>query len=91
MEKVAFWTLFCFLFVLISTALLLYTHRSLTFVVRAAASHIDINRHGLIGGLTSHLPIARHTATGLTTATQTGGVEKAMDLIGGAAKNSQVA
>ncbi|KAI1183217.1 hypothetical protein F5B17DRAFT_434833 [Nemania serpens] len=88
MEKLVFWTLFCSLFFLISTAMLLYTHRSLTFLVRVAASHIDINRHGLIGSLTSRLPVAKHAATGLTT----GGVEKAMNLIGGGeAMNSQVA
>ncbi|KAI1158041.1 hypothetical protein F5B18DRAFT_657052 [Nemania serpens] len=91
MEKVAFYTLFCFLFVLISTAILLYTQRSLTFLVRAAASHIEINRHRLIGSLTSRLLVTKHAATGLTTSAQTGGVEKAMNMIGGAAKNSQVA
>ncbi|KAI1109447.1 hypothetical protein F5Y14DRAFT_456018 [Nemania sp. NC0429] len=90
MEKVAFWTLFCFFFVLISTAVLLYTHRSLRFLVRVAASHIDADRQRLIASLTSRLRLP--IANGLTAAAaQMGGVEKATNLISGAARNSQVA
>ncbi|KAI1821415.1 hypothetical protein F4861DRAFT_469185 [Xylaria intraflava] len=37
-EKVVFWTLFCCLFVVSWTALVLYTHRSLAYLVRTAAS-----------------------------------------------------
>lgn len=53
MEKLVFWTLFCFFFVTISTATALYAHRSLAFLLRAAASHVD--GRGLTGGLASHL------------------------------------
>ncbi|KAI8951784.1 hypothetical protein F4801DRAFT_262892 [Xylaria longipes] len=80
MEKLVFWTLFCFFFVVISTAMILYTHRSLAFLLRAAASH---------GA--SHLLTAKRATTGLTASAQTRGVEKAMELMSGTAKNSQVA
>ncbi|KAI1130020.1 hypothetical protein F5Y10DRAFT_138973 [Nemania abortiva] len=88
-EKVVFWTLFCFFFVTISTAMLLYTSRSLAFLVRAAASYVD--GHGFSGSLAAHLLGAKHAATGLATSAQTGGAEKAMEVMSGVAKNSQVA
>ncbi|KAI0118308.1 hypothetical protein GGR51DRAFT_211692 [Nemania sp. FL0031] len=76
-EKVVFWTLFCFFFVTISTAILLYTRRSLIFLARSLATHL--------------LGSAKHAATGLMTSAQTGGAEKAMEAMSGVAKNSQVA
>ncbi|KAI0487562.1 hypothetical protein F4859DRAFT_261182 [Xylaria cf. heliscus] len=88
MEKLAFWTLFSFFFVVISTALILYTHR---FLLRAVASLVDSRS----SSLASHLLTAKQRAmTGLTTsaaAAQGHGIEKAMDVVSGAAKNSQVA
>ncbi|KAI1181217.1 hypothetical protein F4777DRAFT_573289 [Nemania sp. FL0916] len=100
-EKIAFWTLFSFFFVVISSALLVYAYRSMAFLLDSAASFVveSINdeRHRLTtsgGSLTSHLLLtAKHAATRLiTTSAQTGGVEKAMmELTGGAARNSQVA
>ncbi|KAI3341202.1 hypothetical protein F4824DRAFT_451128 [Ustulina deusta] len=89
MEKVAFWTLFCILFTVISTITIHYTHRSLIFFVRAVASLVD--SRVLNGNPVSHLLTAKHAATGLTTSAQSRGVEKAAELIGGIAKNSQVA
>ncbi|RYC59019.1 hypothetical protein CHU98_g7198 [Xylaria longipes] len=89
MEKLVFWTLFCFFFVVISTAMILYTHRSLAFLLRAAASHVD--GRGLSGSLASHLLTAKRATTGLTASVQTRGVEKAMELMSGTAENSQVA
>ncbi|RWA06627.1 hypothetical protein EKO27_g8478 [Xylaria grammica] len=86
MEKVVFWTLFCVLFTFISVTLALYAQRSLTFFVRAAASHI--HSRILSGNMVSHLLTAKHAATGLTTSAQTRGAE---ELMGGIAKNSQVA
>ncbi|KAI0458150.1 hypothetical protein F5B21DRAFT_500795 [Xylaria acuta] len=89
MEKLVFWTLFCFFFVVISTAMTLYTHRSLAFLLRATASYVD--GRGLGGSLASHLLTAKRATTGLTTSAQTRGVEKAMELMSDRAKNSQVA
>ncbi|KAI1755645.1 hypothetical protein F4782DRAFT_362161 [Xylaria castorea] len=90
MEKLAFWTLFCFFFILISMGLILYTPRGLAFLLRAAASQVD-SRGGFSGSLASYLLTAKRATTGLTTSAQTRGVEKAMELMSGAAKNSQVA
>ncbi|KAI0437574.1 hypothetical protein F4803DRAFT_538190 [Xylaria telfairii] len=82
MEKVVFWALFCFFFVAISTATAL-------FLLHAAVSYVD--SRGLNGGLASHLLTARWATTRLTTSIQTRGVEKAMEVMSGVAKNSQVA
>ncbi|KAI8624909.1 hypothetical protein F5Y19DRAFT_281697 [Xylariaceae sp. FL1651] len=89
MEKVVFWTLFCFLFVTISTAALLFTHRNLTLLARAAASHID--RRALSDRLATQLLAAKRAVTGLTTPAQLRGVENTIGMMSGAAKNSQVA
>ncbi|KAJ2981995.1 hypothetical protein NUW58_g6546 [Xylaria curta] len=86
MEKIVFWTLFCFFFTILSMALVLYTHRALMLSLRAAASYID--SHGLSGSLVSHLLTAKHAATGLTASAKTRG---AIELMSGTAKNSQVA
>ncbi|KAI3326898.1 hypothetical protein HD806DRAFT_531494 [Xylariaceae sp. AK1471] len=83
MEKAVFWTLVCFFFLLISTTMLLYAHQSMTLLVRAVG-------RGLSSNLASHLP-AKHAATRLTTSAQTRGAEKAMELLSGASKSSQVA
>ncbi|KAI0863471.1 hypothetical protein F4860DRAFT_63175 [Xylaria cubensis] len=89
MEKLVFWTLFCFLFVLISTALILYAHRSLVILLRAAASQVDGRR--LSGSLSSYLFTAKRATTGLTTSAQNHGVERTVELMSGTAKNSQIA
>ncbi|KAI0428361.1 hypothetical protein F5Y09DRAFT_289295 [Xylaria sp. FL1042] len=89
-EKLVFWTIFCILFVLISMVTVHYTHRSLVFFLRTLASIADSRM--LSGNLVSHLLTAKHAATGLTTSSaQTRGAEKAVELMGGMAKNSQVA
>ncbi|KAI0551465.1 hypothetical protein F4679DRAFT_142874 [Xylaria curta] len=89
MEKLVFWTLFCFFFVLISTALILYIHRSLAYILRAAASQVD--GYELSGSLTSYLLTAKRATARLTTSAQSRGAEKAMELVSGTAKNSQIA
>ncbi|KAI1150950.1 hypothetical protein F4825DRAFT_451970 [Nemania diffusa] len=88
-EKAVFWGLFCFLFVTISATILLYTHRSLDFLVRATASYLD--SYGYNSSLMSYLLSAKHAATRLTTSAQTGGADKAMEVMSSIAKNSQVA
>ncbi|KAI0534150.1 hypothetical protein GGR58DRAFT_77235 [Xylaria digitata] len=88
-EKVVFWTLFCIFFTFISSAIILYTHRSMVFFVRAAASYID--SRALSGNLMSHLVAAKHAAAGLATSAQSRGAEKAVEMMNGIAKNSQVA
>ncbi|KAI0805020.1 hypothetical protein GGR55DRAFT_293599 [Xylaria sp. FL0064] len=88
-EKLVFWTLFCVLFALISTVIIHYTHRSLILFVRTLASVADSRM--LSSNLVSQILTAKHAATGLTASAQTRGAEKAVELMGGMAKNSQVA
>lgn len=95
MEKVVFWTLFCSLFVLISTAILVYTQRSLTFLLRSIISDLG-NGDGLSGSLASGFFVAKNNVLSrliTTSARQIHEADKALlqQLVDGTAKNSQVA
>ncbi|KAI0403911.1 hypothetical protein F4802DRAFT_275708 [Xylaria palmicola] len=83
MEKLLFWALFWFFFLAVSTALALYTHRTVAFLARAVVAHV-------VGSAASQILAAKHAATGLltTASARTSVVKTAMDLM---AQNSQVA
>lgn len=96
MEKAMFWTVFCSLFFFISTAILLYTQRSLTLLLRAIISDLSGGGgDGLSGSLASGFLVAKNTVLSrlTTSARQIHGADKALlqQLAGGTAKNSQVA
>ncbi|KAI0521021.1 hypothetical protein F5B22DRAFT_644265 [Xylaria bambusicola] len=65
-EKVVFWTLFCFLFSAISTVTILYTHRILLF-----GWHIFLESGVLSDSVLPPFSAAKHAATELTTSVRT--------------------
>jgi hypothetical protein len=82
-EKAVFWTLFFLFFTLITTAIGLYTHRSIKVLTHAAAAYTDFPAIVSCGNsLLSYL---------MTASTPHHGAGEAMELMSSAARNSQVA
>ncbi|KAI1361094.1 hypothetical protein F5Y08DRAFT_315624 [Xylaria arbuscula] len=81
-EKVIFWMLFCLLFSAISTFVVLYIQRILVLCWRI----LVVDSH-----VVARLLTAKQAAAGLTTSASTADAENAMEMIGGLARNSQVA
>ncbi|KAL7621491.1 hypothetical protein AAE478_008814 [Parahypoxylon ruwenzoriense] len=84
MEKVVFWTIFCFLFTVISFAALVYTQRNVLLLIRYASFYV--NGAGDTTSVVSSLFPKSDTALSMP---GSAGVTSFAETIGGAA-NSQV-
>ncbi|KAI0886195.1 uncharacterized protein GGS22DRAFT_160216 [Annulohypoxylon maeteangense] len=82
-EKAIFWTIFCFLFGVISFAALLYTKRNVSLLLKYAYIYVN-GSSGATSAVSNLLP-RRHTALSLSG----NGIKSLAETMGGAT-NSQV-
>ncbi|OTB00016.1 hypothetical protein M426DRAFT_246085 [Hypoxylon sp. CI-4A] len=86
MEKVVFWTIFCFLFTVIPFAAVLYTQRNVLLLIKYASFYVDGKGASTSGMISNLFPGNDAAALSIS---EPAGITSLAETLGGAA-NSQV-